>query len=81
MSARRAVLGLGLASALVGCQAKDPSPMLSAPNSRLLYSSGPVGKIWTVCDKGHRLYLTHHGYLTYHGHVEIVPYGCPDGIP
>jgi hypothetical protein len=65
---------------LVGCQMRDPSPMGSVP-SRLLYSSSPVGKLWTMCDKGHRLYLTQPGYLTTHRSVEIVPYGCPDGIP
>jgi hypothetical protein len=74
--ARVVILSVGLSLALLGCGKKEaPPPMLIAPNSRLLYSSGTWGNVWSVCDKGHRLYLTHQGQM------EVVPFGCLDGIP
>jgi hypothetical protein len=76
MGGARAIATLGLALSLVGCAKKEsPPPMLIAPNSRLLYSSGTWGNVWSVCDKGHRLYLTHQGQM------EVVPYGCLDNTP
>lgn len=73
---RYLVLAVVTAGLFLGCGKKEPPPpMLIAPNSRLLYSSGTVGNIWSVCDKGHRLYLTHQGQ------VQVVPYGCLDGMP
>jgi hypothetical protein len=73
---RLVILSVGLSLALLGCGKKEPPPpMLIAPNSRLLYSSGTWGNVWSVCDKGHRLYLTHQGQM------EVVPYGCLDGVP
>jgi hypothetical protein len=73
---RLVILSVGLSLALLGCGKKEPPPpMLIAPNSRLLYSSGTLGNVWTFCDRGNRLYLTHQGS------VMVVPYGCPDGVP
>jgi hypothetical protein len=73
---RLVILSVGLSLALLGCGKKEPPPpMLIAPNSRLIYSSGTWGNIWTVCDRGHRLFLTHQGQIT------VIANGCPTGEP
>jgi hypothetical protein len=71
---RPMMLAMAAGLLIVGCSADKPRPMLMTPQSRLLYHDGTTG-IWTVCDRGTRLYLTHAGFF------QVVPYGCLDGQP
>src|SRR5262245_15950803 len=59
----RPLLGLLAVLALVGCASSDkdkPRPMLMTPQSRLIYHDGTHG-LWTTCDRGNRVYLSHEG--------------------
>lgn len=74
--------GVGLvalvALALVGCsgnKAAPPEPVLITPNSRLIYHDTNGHAVWTTCDRGTRLYLTHDGRF------QAVPNGCLNGEP
>jgi hypothetical protein len=71
---RRVALCLVIGALLLSCSADKPQPMLMTPQSRLLYHDGTTG-LWTVCDRGNRVYLTHAGLF------QVVPYGCLDGQP
>jgi hypothetical protein len=60
---------------LFGCSSADkPRPMLMTPQSRLIYHDGTYG-LWTLCDRGHRVYMTHAGLF------QVVANACPDGQP
>jgi hypothetical protein len=53
----------------VGCSKK--ADMM--PGARLI-QSGDV-KLWSVCDRGTKIYLTDHGI------AQVIPLGCLDGNP
>lgn len=72
------VLILCAALTLVACASKEKEPVqhlpLMTPGSRLLYHNGTEA-LWTVCDRGARIYMTN-GRAIY-----VVPGGCIDGQP
>ena len=62
------VLCIGaLVAGLAGCGGKKAE---MAPGSRLIQSG-----VWTVCDRGNRLYLSERGLL------QLIPMGCLDNQP
>jgi len=63
--------GLVLASC---SHTEPPKPVLMTPSSRLIFHDGTHG-IWTMCDRGTRLYMTHEGLF------QAVPNGCLSGEP
>jgi hypothetical protein len=71
---RHVMLAIVTAAVLCGCTSNAKPPMLMTPQSRLIYHDGTTG-LWTTCDRGNRVYMTHAGL------VQVIPYGCLDGQP
>jgi hypothetical protein len=67
-------LAIVTAGLFLGCAKEKPPSMLMTPQSRLIYHDGTTG-LWTTCDRGNRVYMTHAGL------VQVIPYGCLDGQP
>jgi hypothetical protein len=73
------VAGIVLVSLLViaimfgGCSQAKP-PVLMTPGSKLIYHDGTHG-MWTICDRGNRVYMTHSGV------IQVVAGACPTGDP
>jgi hypothetical protein len=70
----RMVLAMAAGFLFFGCGAEKPRPVLMTPQSRLIYHDGTYG-LWTACDRGHRVYMTHAGLF------QVVANGCSDGQP
>lgn len=69
-------LMLAVAALAVGCaKTPPPEPMLMTPNSRLIYHDTNGHAVWTWCDRGNRVYMTHRGAF------QVVPNGCQNGEP
>lgn len=70
---RRLMVLLTLGWLALGCSKEKP--VLMTPGSRLIYHDGAGHGLWTSCDRGNRVYMTHTGLY------QVVPGGCPDGQP
>ena len=66
---RRLIVLGAVVAACVGCGSKTTIP----PGSRLIMQGNVP--LWTVCDRGNRLYVTEKGMM------QLVPMGCVDGQP
>jgi hypothetical protein len=71
---RTFVVALVFGALVSACTSKPPEQRLT-PGSRLIYHGGSFG-VFTICDRGNRVYLTEHGNT-----VTVIPNGCPDGAP
>lgn len=68
------VLGMITGLLLLGGCATNQG-MRAAPASRLIYSGGSGNTVYSICDRGNRIYLTERGPF------QVVPGGCMDGQP
>lgn len=72
---RSAGLILGVLT-LVGCSSgRSPSPVLMTPSSRLIYHDTEGHSLWSICDRGARVYMTQAGNFW------VVPGACLGGEP